>query len=425
MAVSLPKSGADTGRWTVFAIATAFFLLSQFYRAAVAVITPQLTADLGLTPQGLATLSAAFFYAFSLSQIPLALYLDRIGPRRCMLALNLVGIAGALTFAAAQSLGGLVFARALLGIGMAGNLMGTFKLLAAWYSPRRFATLGGLVFSMGMGGSLLAASPLVVLTHLLGWRGAFVLFAGLNLGLSLVLMAKVRDTPAGKPTGKIEASDPGSAASDGFRDFSRGLGLLLGKKDYWIISLAAGCRYGIFAAIQTLYCGPYLMRVKGYSPLVSGNIILAMMLGVIAGGPFFGWLSDEIFHSRKTAVIGGLLGMTLSLVLIARLPPQAGTIWVAAGFVLLGIFSSFTAILYTHIKEQVQSDQAGSAMTGVNFFTMLAPGIFLQAMGLLMEWRHPAAPLGAAAFKETYWVCAAILAGVAILYLRTRDTRAE
>ena len=421
MAAAYEKSLAGGSPWAVFGIGTAFFLLSQFYRAAVAVITPQLTAQLGLDPQGLATLSAVFFYAFSLSQLPLALYLDRIGPRRSMLALNLAGISGALVFSAAQSLNTLIVARALLGIGMAGNLMGTFKLLSAWFSPRRFATLGGLVFSIGMGGSLLAATPLVALSQAVGWRVAFVLFAGLNLLLWVLLLVKVTD----RPDSNGESAETSRSGLAGFSGLLRDGAALLGKRDYWIISLAAGCRYGIFAAIQTLYCGPYLMTVRGYSPLAAGNIVLAMMLGVIAGGPLFGWLSDEMFHSRKAVIIGGLWGMAFSLVMIAGLPARAGILAVAAGFILLGAFSSFTTILYTHIKEQVDPDQAGSAMTGVNFFTMLAPGICLQAMGLLMEWRHPDDPMGAAAFQDSYWICAAILAGVSLLYFYTRDTRAD
>ena len=337
-----------------------------------------------------------------------------------MLALNLVGIIGALAFAAAQSLNTLILARVLLGIGMAGNLMGPFKLLAAWFSARRFAMLGGLVFSLGMTGSLLAASPLVILTQTVGWRGAFILFAGINLILAALLWLKVSDAPQGQPM-KPRDNDMDS----GFTAISASIISLLRKKDYWIISLAAGCRYGIFAAIQTLYCGPYLMNVRGFSPLATGNTILVMMIGVIVGGPFFGWLSDEILHSRKKAIVGGLAGMTLSLLFIAGLPLKANPLAVALGFLCMGIFSSFTAILYTHIKEQVAMDQAGSAMAGINFFTMLAPGICLQGMGWLMAWRHPASPLGAAAFRETYLVCGAVLAGVALLYLFSRDTRAD
>ena len=95
-------------RLLIFTTASALFVLSQFYRAAIAVITPELTADLGINTREMSLISAAFFYAFALTQVPLAVYLDRIGARRTMLILNLIAVAGALVFATAQSPGALI-----------------------------------------------------------------------------------------------------------------------------------------------------------------------------------------------------------------------------------------------------------------------------------------------------------------------------
>jgi len=62
------------------------FVLSQFYRASIAVITPDLISDLGLDTRGLSLVSASFFYAFAVMQIPISMYLDAIGPRITMTA---------------------------------------------------------------------------------------------------------------------------------------------------------------------------------------------------------------------------------------------------------------------------------------------------------------------------------------------------
>ncbi|RLB96872.1 MAG: thiamine biosynthesis protein ThiF, partial [Deltaproteobacteria bacterium] len=112
-------------RWQVFFLATLLFVLSQFYRASMAVIFSDLTADLNLDAAQLGRISAAFFYAFALMQVPIVLYLDRFGARVVMTALTVVAAAGALVFGLARSGGELALARALLGVGMACNLMGT------------------------------------------------------------------------------------------------------------------------------------------------------------------------------------------------------------------------------------------------------------------------------------------------------------
>ena len=90
-------------RWVVFVLAALLFVLSQFYRASMAVIFPALTADIPLDSRSLGRISAAFFYAFALMQLPIGLYLDRLGPRRAMAGFTLAAVAGALLFAQAAT----------------------------------------------------------------------------------------------------------------------------------------------------------------------------------------------------------------------------------------------------------------------------------------------------------------------------------
>ena len=70
-----------TKRWLIFGIACSLFFLSQFYRVSNAVIAPELLNDLSVDTKGLGLISASFFYAFALTQIPISLLLDKIGPR--------------------------------------------------------------------------------------------------------------------------------------------------------------------------------------------------------------------------------------------------------------------------------------------------------------------------------------------------------
>ena len=68
------------------------YVLSQFYRAFLAVLSPALQADLGATPGDLAWASGLWFLAFAAMQIPVGAWLDRLGPRRTASAI--LGLAG-------------------------------------------------------------------------------------------------------------------------------------------------------------------------------------------------------------------------------------------------------------------------------------------------------------------------------------------
>ena len=65
--------------------------LSQFYRSCLGVIAPELTRDLGLTPEDLGQANGAFFLAMGLMQVPVGLLFDRYGPRRTVTTLTALG----------------------------------------------------------------------------------------------------------------------------------------------------------------------------------------------------------------------------------------------------------------------------------------------------------------------------------------------
>ena len=407
-----------TRRWVVFFLAALLFLLSQFYRASMAVIFPDLTAEMRLDARSLGLVSAAFFYAFALMQLPIGIYLDRLGARLTMTALTLTAVAGALLFAQGRSFGALVAGRALLGIGMACNLMGTLKLISLWFGPSRFATLSALVVSVGTAGNLAAATPLVLLVEAVGWRMSFQLLAALTLLLAVVFFTVVRDGPAGLPA--VPAAPPNPAARSGA--ILAAAAALFAARDYWIISLGTFCRYGIYAAVQALWAGPYLIQALGISPLAAGNLLSVMSIGMVVGCLFCGWLSDDVLRSRKIVVVAGLCGMLSVLAILAQLHAGARLAWLNVLFFGFGFFSGAGQIMYAHIKERMPMAYAGTAMTGINFFTMAGVAFFLQGLGGLLQRFYPQAAMGRDAFRVAFWFCAGCLALSAILYLFTRET---
>ena len=401
-------------RWIIFTIASSHYFLSQFYRVSNAVIAPELIQDLSLDTQGLGLLSAAFFYAFALAQIPISLLLDKVGPRLMMTVLSLLGILGALVFSMADALGIGLIGRILLGIGMACNLMGPFKLLTEWFEPLVFATLTGLIVSIGTLGNMIAATPLVVLVEQMGWRHSFQLIAGITLILTILLFVVVRDRP-GQPSGDNSSAEPSISMKQALSN----LGLLLSNRDYWFISVATFVRYGTFAAFQALWAGPFLIEVMGYSAISTGNLILLLNVGFIIGSPLWGALSDRVFKTRKGLVVFTLIIMGLISLLLATISPETGLFVLAIIFFAFGLVSSGGLLMYPHIKDLMPQNMAGAAMTGINFFTMLGPAVFLQGLGIFMQRLYPEASRGPAAFDASFLVCLVCLAGSALLYLFT------
>jgi MFS family permease len=401
--------------WLIFILCALHLFISQLYRTTNAVLAPWLVADLNLDTQGLGLLSAGFFYAFALTQVPISIFLDTIGAKRIMIVLSFVGMAGALMFSMAQGLAVGLAGRLLLGVGMACNMMGPLKLLTDWFTPRVFATLSGLLYAIGTLGNMVSATPLVLMVERLGWRLSFQAIIAFHLLITLALFWIVRDRPEGMPANP-EPSGGAPPAGSGFGS----LGTLMVSRDYWIISAGTFVRYGTHAALQTLWAGPLLMEALGFSPVQTGNILLVMNLGLILGGPLWGAVSDRL-QTPKWVIAGGLLLLAAITLVLRGLPPGTSELAAGAVFFCFGLASASGMHVYAHIKALVPKEMAGAAMSGTNFFTMMGPAVFLQGLGIAMQGLYPEASRGPEAFGTALLICLVCQALIGGLYLFTRS----
>ena len=412
-----PRASSSPGawRWAVLGLSALLFVCSQFFRVANAVIAPELQHDLGLSSEALGALSAAFFYGFAAAQVPLAIVLDRLGARWSMAALSLVGAAGAVVFATAEQRADATLGRVLLGIGMAGNLMGALKLIGHWFSAREFATISGVLLAVGTAGNMLATTPLALLVGAMGWRRSFELIAAVTAALAILFWALVRERPGA----------PGGAASGTARlPVAEKVARLLGSRDYWLISFGAFCRYGAFLAIQGLWAGPYLVEVAGLSTIQASQLILLLNVAFVAGAPLGGWLSDRVLSSRKRVMLLALGGIVAAEFAFAASGRGWSTWLIAATLVVLGVAASFGQVAFAHIKEIMPPEMSGMAMTGVNFFNMLGAAAFVHAMGWVLErWSGVAGVRGVDGYRTAFLLGAAVVAVALGLYLLTGECR--
>jgi len=363
----------------IFSILSALFVLSMFFRVSNAVIAPNLIQDLGLNAGTLGILGGAYFYSFALLQIPMGPMLDRIGPRIVVTFFPLIGALGAFLFALGESFTSVLFGRILIGVGMASVLMGTMKVFTLRFPPEKFATLVGISVSIGTLGSIFAASPLAYLASTVGWRMTFILAGGITTILALLVFwvlggeKKKDESPILCPS-----PEPVTGVIQSIR-------LVLGSLTFWQMGTIAFFRYGTFMGLQGLWLGPYLMEIKGYSPIQTGNVLTFLAIGAIIGGPIAGRLSDRVFHSRKGVALWGFTLYSLSLFPLIGILRIESPFWYGLIFFFIGFFSSFGMLVYSHAKELFPIAISGTVMAGVNFFTMAGAAVFMPALGKIIE----------------------------------------
>lgn len=270
------------------AVLLAAYVLSQFYRAFLAVLAPVLAAEIGATADDLARANGIFFLAFAAMQIPVGAALDRIGPRRTTAVLVAVGAAGAALMATAAGPLAVNLAMVLVGVGMSPVLMALYYLFARVWPAAMFGTLAGAALGFGSLGNILGTLPLAHAVGAFGWRPTLWALAAATAVVAGLTLWRVPDPPrAAVPEGRRES-----------------VLTLLRVPALWAILPLMLVNYVPAAGLRGLWLGPYLADIHGAGIATIGWVTLAMGLAMIAGNFAYGPL-DRVFGTRKGVVLGG------------------------------------------------------------------------------------------------------------------------
>ena len=386
----------------IFAPFAVGYFLSYLLRNANAVISPELTHDLGLTAADLGLLTSAYLFAFGAFQLPLGILLDRYGPRRVEAGLLVICAAGCALFASGAAMPQLAAGRALIGLGVSACLMASFKAFSQWFPAERQASLNAAIMAAGGLGALAASSPLGALLPLLGWRGIFLALAAVALLVAGLVFA-TPDKPAA------------GTARESLGQQLAGLFSIFRSPAFWRFAPQTTFIVGGFMALQGLWAVPWLMNVSGLSRETAAQHLLFM-----AGAQLTGFLSIAFFVQRlaqaglpparllATGMGGGLLAI-LGIVL------DLGPTWLL--WPALGLVFSVGNLSYALLAAEFPLALAGRANTALNL------GAFVGAFGI--QWlfgvavdAFQATGLGAtAAYRASLGVLFFLQAGAWLWYL--------
>ncbi|TVR85241.1 MAG: MFS transporter [Trueperaceae bacterium] len=389
---------AATGRWTVVTVFMLAYWLSFFYRSANAVIADDLARDVGVGPGSLGFMTSVFFLSIAAVQLPLGTALDRFGARFVTPLMLVVTVIGSIVFATAFDVVGLVAGRALMGMGMAGVLMGALKVFAAWFDPRAFATVSSAFVGIGSLGALLAATPLAWFAAEFGWRAAFLWGAAL-VGLAAIGIALVVREP--RP---VAGGSRSTTTTSGFA-------VMFGDASFWRLALLTFAVKGGLFAWQGLWLGPMLTQGVGTSAIEAGNVLLALGLGAAAGFLGSGPVASRIGVARTLAAGAAAFLLLLVLwLLVTPAWPQASLQVLAAALGLTGASS----VMGFALARDAFPHMPGHAVTAVNLFGIGGGALLQWGLGAVIgaftsdDGSHP--PM---AFRAALIVTAALV-GVAL-----------
>jgi len=347
------------------------YLLSYLLRAVNAVVAPDLVADIGLSAGELGLLTAAYLGAFALFQLPLGVLLDRYGPRRVQAGLLGIACLGCLGFAMAPDFVTLFAARAVIGLGFSAGLMAGYKASALWVPLERRSLVNASIMATGALGIVFATEPTEYLVSLIGWRQAFMVFAGLTAACAFFIFFAVP---------KREGESTPVPLSVQLRQLLR----ILGLPYFWRIVPLLALTAGVQIALHGLWAGPWFRDVMGLSrPEVARHLLwmaVAFMIGILSAGI----IADRLGR-RGVSPVSVMLGchavyFVAQAIIVLEYIPLAMPAWLATAAT-----GQVAILAYPALAQHVGNELAGRSNAAINFSVFLIAFATQYGVGLIIE----------------------------------------
>jgi len=357
---------------TVFFVFAFGYFLSCLLRAITATLSPVLTLEFELMAADLGLLAGGYFLGFASMQIPLGYLLDKFGPKKIVSSFLLIAFIGTLSFALAQSFSGLLISRILIGVGVSACLMAPLTGYRIWFAENQQQRANSWMLMIASLGFLSSTLPVQLLLPSLGWRWLFGGIAGLILISIFLMLAFIPKWDHQKNESLDNQTSKGSLAD-------------VWKNKFFISVIPMGLfNYGGLMAIQTLWAGPWMVRVAGYTPIESATglfwINITMLISFFLWGYFLPKITNLGFSALKILKLGLPVSFLIMLMIII-LGSKAGAFYITL-FILSSIFLSVTQ---PAVGLSFASHLAGKALTSFNLLIFLGTFIMQWVMGLVID----------------------------------------
>jgi ACS family hexuronate transporter-like MFS transporter len=344
--------------------------LSYIDRQALAVISPMILQDTGLSASSYAYAVSVFSVVYMVANPLWGAWLDYIGLRAGMLLAVGIWTLASASHAWVVGFLGFAAARALLGFGEGATFPGGLRTAADSLPLSRQSRGMGISYSGASVGAICAPLVITPIALRFGWRAAF-LFTGALGALWLIVWFTVARPPLVRAAGR----KPSGIAWPN-----------LAERRFWL--LVVGMGLGGAALGPTLYlCPLYLNRALGLTQAQLGKVLWIPAVCWEIGYYFWGWVSDRWVRDNARPV-----GFYVTLALLALIPSVVTrmTSWIMA----LALFSwgMFIAVgfivLSLHVAARAYPRDETGKVAGIGSGAWSAVvALLLFAYGPLLD-RH-------------------------------------
>lgn len=361
--------------WPVVVLLALVLFINYVDRGALPTAAHLIQDDLQLTPSQLGWLFSAFFWSYSLFQIPVGWLTERFGAHRILAGGLVVWALATMCIGAAHSFPVVLGLRLLLGIGESVGFPAVSKLLAAVVPVRSLGVANGFVAFGYMAGPAVGTFMGGRMEDAVGWRLTFLALGGVSL---LWLVPWSRVTLPARAVRRSDADKPH-------------LRTIIRQTSLW------GTALGLFSSNYVFYfmlswIPYYLVRERGFSTAGMTDIATSAFVTNALFAIAAGWGIDKLIaggnsanNVYKTTMVFTHVGSVACMLLMAF---GSATMALGALFTYQALCGIQSPGVYA-IPQILAGPRATGRWVGIQNSIGNFAGIFTNGVtGLLIESTH-------------------------------------
>ncbi|MGE1062495.1 MFS transporter [Megasphaera paucivorans] len=385
-------------RWYVFASLLALCTVNYVDRAVISICMPTIEEDLHFGPALVGIILSAFFWGYTLMQIPAGWFADHFGPGKTILGSGILwGIFQILTGTLSSSTA-FMAVRALLGASEAPIYPASSKLQSVWLTKHE-RTRGAALVDCGSALGTSIGGPLIIafLTWFGGWRGALI-GAGVFTMLVVCICYKfVHTTPdTNKMINQEERDYIDNALKEEYESeqmasggkTSIGLLRYLNSFTFWGMVIGFICYDCFWYGLMTW--GPMYLSQSFHVNImtVGGSIFIIFGCGAIGslfGGSIVDYFNTKGYDSNKVVKYTlGSLGIVMAFFMFML--SEASSITMAIVYMSLAMFcEKWVGATFWMMPAVIsQRDDVGIVAGAMNFMGNIGGAIVPIIVGIIV-----------------------------------------
>ena len=328
----------------------------------------------------LAVFTAVQVGVYALAQIPTGIIIDRIGPKKTMVAGALIMAIGQVIIAFTTSYPLAVAARVLIGAGDATAFLGAMRLLPLWFPLRLTPLFTQLTAGLGQLGQFISAVPFLAILHAAGWVPAFLSVSTAGLIIAIVGLVALADAPGARKDKNAHRSTESER-------------LTIGQTLKMVLTNPV-CWQGFFThwtglmhqCIFTLLWGMPLMTLGlGLSPAQASSVLVINTAAVILAGPLMGMISARTGRKRIN-VVAIIAVMDLLIWVAFLLPTNPPAFWAVIVLnILMAALGAKSNFGFDSVREEVDRKILATGTGLANMGGFVATMIAAPSVGFLLD----------------------------------------